>query len=71
MKKPVTISFDDFYWDGNNEEHLWVRHQVAPEEVEKAFHNRPLGAAAYNYPRGLPTRRRRAIIGETNDGRVL
>jgi uncharacterized DUF497 family protein len=67
----MRITFDEFHWDGSNEEHLWERHQVAPEEVEEAFHNRPLGAEAYNHPRGLLSERRRAIIGETNDGRVL
>jgi hypothetical protein len=42
----MRISFDNFHWDGSNEEHLWERHQVAPEEVEEAFHNRALGAEA-------------------------
>ena len=65
------MDYTGFDWDESNEDHLWSRHRVVAGEVEEAFGNRPMRADAYNRTQGLWIEKRRAIIGETNDGRVL
>jgi uncharacterized DUF497 family protein len=56
-----------FDWDDGNRDHV-RRHGVEPEEAEEAV-NDPLRrlAPAYN----TPTERRRAVLGSTNEGRIL
>lgn len=61
------MSGDDFEWDDANVDHI-ARHEIDPAEVEEAFtdRNRRLLPA-----RRDPTERRRALIGMTEDGRLL
>lgn len=54
-------------WDAANEEHI-ARHGVAPEEAEEAMTDpRRLRVPAYD----VEGERRRAVVGATEDGRVL
>jgi len=56
-----------FEWDDANLEHIAL-HGIEPEEVEEAFGDpRRSGADAYN----VPGERRDAILGRTDDGRLL
>lgn len=56
-----------FDWDDSNVDHL-ARHGVTPDEAEEALLDpKRIGASAYN----TMTERRSAVIGATEDGRVL
>jgi uncharacterized DUF497 family protein len=56
-----------FDWDDANVDHL-ARHDVTPEEAEGALSDPSrIGAPAY----AVEGERRRALIGATEDGRVL
>ena len=35
------IHIERFQWDERNEEHLWRRHSVTPEEAEEVFYTDP------------------------------
>lgn len=57
----------EFDWDDGNVDHL-DRHGVTPEEAEESLHDsRRVGIAAYN----VTGERRSAVVGATEDGRVL
>jgi uncharacterized DUF497 family protein len=57
----------EFEWDEGNVDHI-DRHGVTPEEAEEALLDpRRVGAAAYSAAREP----RSAVIGATQDGRVL
>jgi uncharacterized DUF497 family protein len=57
----------EFDWDEANEEHI-ARHGVAPEEAEEALIDpRRLRMPAYD----VEGEERRAVLGATEDGRVL
>lgn len=57
----------EFEWDVGNVEHI-ERHGVAQREVEEALLDpRRLGTGAYH----VEGERRSAVIGATEDGRVL
>jgi uncharacterized DUF497 family protein len=56
-----------FDWDDGNVDHL-ARHGVTPDEAEEALLDpRRIGASPYN----TMTEPRSAVIGATEDGRVL
>lgn len=55
-----------FDWDNANIEHI-AEHGLEAEDVEEAFTNRTLPAAAYN----VPGEKRFALLGETDAGRIL
>jgi uncharacterized protein len=57
---------DDFDWDDGNLDH--IGHGVTPEEAEEAVLDpRRIGTGAYN----AENEQRWAVIGATEDGRVL
>ena len=56
-----------FDWDDANTRHI-ARHDIAPEEVEKAFANDPLVVLAVQKRSG---EERAVCAGRTNSGRVL
>jgi len=57
----------EFEWDDANLDHIAL-HGVEPEEVEDAFaDSRRKSADAYS----VPGERRAAILGRTDDGRLL
>lgn len=57
----------EFEWDDANLEHIAL-HGVEPEEVEEAFGDaRRIGIDVYN----TATERRRGLLGQTEDGRLL
>jgi hypothetical protein len=56
-----------FEWDEGNAEHI-AEHGVTPEEAEEALQDqRRVGVGAYN----AEGERRSAVVGATDDGRVL
>lgn len=56
-----------FEWDDGNVDHL-AEHGVAPTEAEEAFADRRgFSVPAYS----TPTEQRGALVGATEDGRVL
>lgn len=56
-----------FDWDDANQEHIAL-HGIEPEDIDDAFADRHRkGANAYN----VPGERRHAIVGSTEDGRLL
>ncbi|BDP44423.1 hypothetical protein DAETH_43920 (plasmid) [Deinococcus aetherius] len=58
----------DFEWDDANEGHI-ARHGVTPEEAEEAVLDPDrVPVEAYQSPGG---ERRRAVVGQTNEGRYL
>ncbi len=63
----ATLRVDVFDWDEGNADHI-AEHGVSPEEAEEAMVDpRRRGAPAYN----VEGERRRAMIGATDDRRVL
>ena len=57
------IHIERFQWDERNEEHLWRRHSVTPEEAEEVFYTDPY------FRRGRDGTR--YVYGQTEAGRYL
>ena len=58
---------DEFQWDDANVEHI-ARHGVTPEEAEEAYLDE--NRRYLSIPRTF-TEMRRALLGKTEDGRML
>jgi uncharacterized protein len=61
------IMVDEFQWDEANVEHI-ARHGVMPEEAEEAYLDE--NRRYLSIPR-ISSEMRRALLGKTEDGRVL
>lgn len=58
----------EFEWDDDNEEHIAERHNLTPDELEKAFADpRAISGDAYNYK----GEKRFGLIGATPSGRLM
>ncbi|HZO30431.1 MAG TPA: BrnT family toxin [Chloroflexota bacterium] len=67
-KDAVADDEDEFDWDDGNLEHFINNHGVSPEEAEEAVLDpRAIGVDARN----SANERRWAVVGATEDGRVL
>jgi uncharacterized protein len=64
----VLSSLEGFQWDAGNSDKNWRRHAVRQIEAEQLFFNRPLVAAASEYP---GTEQRFFALGRTDSGREL
>lgn len=59
--------FTEFDWDDGNEDHLWERHQVTPDEVEEVF------AGVFRWRKGRTNDGIQYYVGlgQTQSGRYL
>ncbi len=59
--------FTEFEWDSGNIEHLWKRHEVAPDEVEEVF------AGPFRWRKGSTRKGLQYYVGlgQTQSGRYL
>jgi len=58
-----------FEWDAGNAEKNWELHQVSKAECEQVFFNRPIRVAPDE--KHSEQEPRRAVLGQTNAGRLL
>ena len=61
--------FEGFDWDQGNVEKNWLAHEVAPQEAEQVFFNRPLVVADDLKHSG--TEKRYFVLGQTDADRPL
>ena len=61
--------FEGFDWDQGNVEKNWLTHEVAPQEAEQVFFNRPLIVA--DDPKHSRSEKRYFVLGQTDEDRPL
>jgi uncharacterized protein len=65
--------FSEFEWDEHNEEHIWQRHRITPEEVEECFFNAHVHWREKRRRKGKAgqSEQRYYLLGQTDGGRYL